>query len=83
MTHGFFIIMGGFHLFKRSSEEKGSTQSISRDDDDPLHPLLASDLTHDDVYTFTMPTEVEIKDKGKPCPGPNIVVRDAMHCTCH
>ena len=65
MTHGFFIIMGGFHLFKRSSEEKGSTQSISQDDDDPRHPLLASDLTHDDVYTFTMPTEVEIKDKGK------------------
>ena len=65
MTHGFFIIMGRFHLFKRSSEEKGSTQSISQDDDDPLHPLLASNLMHDDVYTFTMPTEVEIKDKGK------------------
>ena len=33
--------------------------------DDPLHPLLASDLTHDDVYSFTMLTEAEIKDKGK------------------
>ena len=65
MTHGFFIIMGGFHLFKRSSEEKNGTQSISQEDDDPLHPLLANDLTHDDVYSFAMPTEAEIKDKGK------------------
>ena len=65
MTHGFFIIMGGFHLFKRSSEENSGAQSISQEDDDPLHPLLASDLTHDDVYSFAMPTEAEIKDKGK------------------
>ena len=65
MTHGFFIIMGGFHLFKRSSEEKSGTQSLSQEDDVPLHPLLASDLTHDDVYSFAMPTEAEIKDKGK------------------
>ena len=65
MTHGFFIIMGGFHLFKRSSEEKSGTQSLSQEDNIPLHPLLASDLTHDDVYSFAMPTEAEIKDKGK------------------
>ena len=65
MTHGFFIIMGGFHLFKRSSEEKSGTQSLSQEDDVPLHPLLASDLTHDNVYSFAMPTEAEIKDKGK------------------
>ena len=65
MTHGFFIIMGGFHLFKRSSEEMSGAQSISQEDDDPLHPLLASDLTHDDVYSFTILTEAEIKDKGK------------------
>ena len=65
MTHGFFVIMGGFHLFKRSSEEKSGTQSLSQEDDVPLHPLLASDLTHDDVYSFAMPTEAEIKDKGK------------------
>ena len=57
--------MGGFHLFKRGSEEKSSTQSISQEDDYPLHPLLASDLTHDDIYSFAMPTEAEIKDKGK------------------
>ena len=63
--HGFFIIMGGFHLFKRSSEEKSGTQSISQEDDYSLHPLLVEDLVHDDIYTFTMPTEAEIKDRGK------------------
>ena len=57
--------MGGFHLFKRSSEEKSGTQSISQEDDYPLHPLLVEDLVHDDIYTFTMPTEAEIKDRGK------------------
>ena len=65
MMHGFFIIMGGFHLFERSSEEKSGTQSISQEDDYPLHPLLVDDLVCDDIYTFTMPTEVEIKDKSK------------------
>ena len=65
MTHGFFIIMGGFHLFKHSSKERSGTQSISQEDDDPLHLLLTSDLTHNDIYSFAMPTEVEIKDKGK------------------
>ena len=57
--------MGGFHLFKRSSEENSGTQAISQESDDPLHPLLASDLTHDDIYSFSMPTEAEIKDRGK------------------
>ena len=65
MTHGFFIIMGGFHLFERSSESKNDDQSISPEDDNPLHPLLADDLTHEDIYSFTMPTKVEIEDKGK------------------
>ena len=65
MMHGFFIIVGGFHLFKHSSEEKSGTQSQSQEDNIPLHPLLTSDLMHDDVYSFAMPTEVEIKDKGK------------------
>ena len=65
MAHGFFIIMGGFHLFRRSSEEESGTQSISQEDDYPLHLLLASDLTHDDIYSFAMPTEAEIKDWGK------------------
>ena len=57
--------MGGFHLFKRSTEENSGTQAISQENDDPLHPLLASDLTHDDIYSFAMPTEAEIKDRGK------------------
>ena len=57
--------MGGFHLFKRSSEEKSGTQTISQEDDYPLHPLLVEDLVHDDIYTFTMPTEAGIKDRGK------------------
>ena len=57
--------MGGFHLFKRSSDENSGTQAISQENDDPLHPLLASDLTHDDIYSFAMPTEAEIKDRGK------------------
>ena len=65
MAHGFFIIMGGFHLFRRSSEEESGTQSISQEDNYPLHPLLASDLTHDDIYSFAMPTEAEINDRGK------------------
>jgi len=65
MAHGFFIIMGGFHLFERSSEEKNDTKSISQEDDVPLHPLLASDLTQDHLYSFVMPTEAEIKDRGK------------------
>ena len=63
--HGFFIIMGGFHLFNCSSKEKSGIQSILQENDYPLHPLLASDLTHDDIYSFAMPTKAEIKDKGK------------------
>ena len=57
--------MGGLHLFKGSSKENSGTQAISHENDDPLHPLLASDLTHDDIYSFAMPTEAEIKDRGK------------------
>ena len=57
--------MGGFHLFERSSEKESDAQCTSQEDDLPLHPLLASDLTQDNIYSFTMPTEAEIKDKGK------------------
>ena len=57
--------MGGFHLFERSSEKKSDAQCTSQEDDKPLHPLLASDLTHDNIYSFTMLTEAEIKDRGK------------------
>ena len=48
------MVMGSFHLFKRVSEEQSDSQNISQEDDDPLHPLLAEDLTRDDIYSFTM-----------------------------
>ena len=65
MTHDFFIIMGGFHLFKRSSEETSNDgRCISEEDDEPLHPLMASDLSRYSE-SFTMPTGAEIKDRGK------------------
>ena len=56
--------MGGFHLFEHSSEKGSDAQYTSQEDDLPLHPLVANDLTHDN-YSFTMPTEAEIKDRGK------------------
>ena len=68
MTHGFFIIMGGFHLFERSSDEtSNNNRRISREDNKPLHPLGEKDLRECDGYSelFFMPTEAEIKDKGK------------------
>ena len=66
-THGFFIIMGGFHLFERNLKETGKDdRGISREDDQPLHPLQADDLVDCDGYkSFTMPTKAEIQDKGK------------------
>ena len=69
-THGFFIIMGGFHLFKRGSK-RTSNKPISHNEDTPLHPLAAIDLYEDNTtldinfFSFTVPTEEEIKDKGK------------------
>ena len=63
--HRFFIIMGGFHLFKHSSKEMSNDdRCISEEDDEPLHPLEESDLLGYSK-SFTMLTEVEIKDKGK------------------
>ena len=63
--HRFFIIMGGFHLFKHSSKEMSNDdRCISEEDDGPLHPLEESDLLGYSK-SFTMLTEVEIKDKGK------------------
>ena len=66
-THGFFIIMGGFHLFERSLKETGKDdRGISREDDQPLHPLQADDLVDCDGYeSFIMPTKAKIQDKGK------------------
>ena len=63
--------MGGFHLFKRgSTQETSNVEPISHEDDTPLHPLAAIDLYGDntldiDFSSFTVPTEAEIKDKGK------------------
>ena len=67
MTNGFFIVMGGFHLFERSSKETSNNdRAISQEADKPLHPLRASDLIQCNGYSeFFMPTEAEIKDKGK------------------
>ena len=68
MTHGFFIVMGGFHLFERNPEETvNNNRGMSQEDDIPLHPLQASDLMQFDGYSesFFIPTEAEIKDKGK------------------
>ena len=63
--------MGGFHLFKRGSKKMDNVQPISHEEDIPLHPLAAIDLYGDnttldiDFSSFTVPTEVEIKDRGK------------------
>ena len=65
MTHGFFIIMGGFHLFERNFKETGNDgRCISHEDDKPLHPLRGGELF---LYSesFTMPIEAEIEDRGK------------------
>ena len=67
VTHGFFMIMGGFHLFEHRSEETSNDdRSISREDDKALDPLQAKDLVQCDGYeSFIMPTEAEIMDRGK------------------
>ena len=80
ITHGFFITMGGFHLFKHGSMETSTNeQFISKENDIPIHPLAVSDLYRDgtirpdwntvrsdvDFSSFTVPTEAEIKDKDK------------------
>ena len=75
-THGFFVIMGGFHLFEHGSiETSNNDKAILHEDDIPLRPLAARDLYEDythqsiradiDFTSFTVPTEEEIKDKGK------------------
>ena len=70
-THGFFIIMGGFHLFRRGSKKPSIIKPISHEEDTPLHPLAAIDLYRNDTtldidfFSFNVPTEAEIKDKGK------------------
>ena len=68
MTHGFFVIMGGFHLFERSSEATNNDdRGIPLEDDIPRYPLKASDFKECSGYceSFIMLTEAEIMDKGK------------------
>ena len=66
ITHGFFIIMGGFHLFEHDPEEMSNNDRGISQDDKPLHPLQVRDLVNCDLYeSFIMPTEAEIEDKGK------------------
>ena len=74
-THGFFIVMGRFYLFKRHPIKTSNDEFKLHDNDIPLCPLAARDLYGDDTYqsiradidftSFTVPTEEEIKDKGK------------------
>ena len=68
--------MGGFHLFEhRPIKTTNDDEFKLHDDDIPLCPLAARDLYGDfryksiradiDFTSFTVPTEEEIKDKGK------------------
>ena len=70
-THGFFIIMGGFHLFEHGSKETSNYDIMSHEEDIPLHPLAVGNINKEDTTididysSFTVPTEAEIKDRGK------------------
>ena len=75
-THGFFIIMGGFHLFEHHPIKASNKDKFKLHGDDiPLRPLAPRDLYGDHTYqsieayidftSFTVPTEEEIKDRGK------------------
>ncbi|KIM24393.1 hypothetical protein M408DRAFT_233237 [Serendipita vermifera MAFF 305830] len=74
-THGHFMIMGGFHLFRlpagapfvESSESAGfvyPTGNHSRGDEVPVCPLKFEDIP---VYVLktVAPTKTELKDRGK------------------
>ena len=58
-THGFFISMEGFRLFKETSQ---NYQHISHENNKPLHMLYADNLMRDGIYSFAMPTKAEIED---------------------
>ena len=75
-THGFFIVMGGFHLFEHHPIQTSNNDEFKLHDDDiPLRPLAARDLYGNSTYrsikadidftSFTVPTEEEINDRGK------------------
>ncbi|KIM22956.1 hypothetical protein M408DRAFT_49037, partial [Serendipita vermifera MAFF 305830] len=78
-THGHFMIMGGFHLFRlpadapsillplKSSESSNfvvSTGDHPRGDEVPVCPLKFEDVPVDILKIIT-PTETELKDRGK------------------
>ena len=76
IAHGFFIVMGGFHLFEHHPMKTSNNDEFKLYDNDiPLRPLAVHDLYGDfmnrsikvdiDFTSFTVPTEEEIKDKGK------------------
>ncbi|KIM28246.1 hypothetical protein M408DRAFT_23950 [Serendipita vermifera MAFF 305830] len=78
ITQGFFVVMGGFHLFQLPADTQlpYKTEEISgfvvqageqsRRDAVPLCPLEFEDFS-DDIYILdiTAPTEIELKDRGK------------------
>ncbi|KIM19874.1 hypothetical protein M408DRAFT_39406, partial [Serendipita vermifera MAFF 305830] len=78
-THGFFIIMGGFHLFKLPADASSTpfplkpsepsdfivpTGLHSRRDEIPVCPLELKDFPVDILRGIT-PSETELKDRGK------------------
>ncbi|KIM22218.1 hypothetical protein M408DRAFT_28856 [Serendipita vermifera MAFF 305830] len=74
-THGHFMIMGGFHLFRLPAGALYVEPSIpanfviptgdhSREDEVPVCPLKFEDVPAD-VLKIIAPTEAEIKDRGK------------------
>ncbi|KAF8175518.1 hypothetical protein K438DRAFT_1979743 [Mycena galopus ATCC 62051] len=86
VTHGFFIIMGGFHLLEPTPEETGQPLLASavdgfnrpmsnhwdplilnpHENHNPIRMLTTRDLVSPPLdYQFIVPTEDEIKDRGK------------------
>ncbi|KIM22424.1 hypothetical protein M408DRAFT_323693 [Serendipita vermifera MAFF 305830] len=78
-THGFFLIMGGFHLFRLPEGAPSIPLPIESSkpcevvipsgtnpgkDAIPVCPLKLDDLSTD-VFGFIAPTEGELKDRGK------------------
>jgi len=81
-THGFFIIMGGFHLFTAPDVDAATsipppqpgspipTHSVSplpkhsKEDEKAERPLEFEELSSEEL-AYLVPTEREIKDKGK------------------
>ena len=63
--------MGCFHLFEHGSQEMSNYESMSHEEDTPLHPLTADNLSKEDTTidinfsSFTVLTKAEIKDRGK------------------